>query len=87
MKIYMDVCCLNRPFDDQTQDRIRIETEAILSILYRCQQGDWELIGSKIIDLELSNSPEGLKKQKAIMLANIAIKKIELNEKIEADDS
>jgi predicted nucleic acid-binding protein len=24
MKIYFDVCCLNRPFDDQSQDRIRL---------------------------------------------------------------
>jgi hypothetical protein len=23
--IYLDVCCLNRPFDDQTQQRIRLE--------------------------------------------------------------
>ena len=29
-KIYMDVYCFNRPFDDQTQDRIRLEAEAIL---------------------------------------------------------
>jgi len=25
MKIYLDVCCLNRPFDDQVQDRVRLE--------------------------------------------------------------
>lgn len=25
MRIYMDACCLNRPFDDQTQDKVRIE--------------------------------------------------------------
>jgi hypothetical protein len=24
MKIYLDVCCLNRPFDDQMQDRVRL---------------------------------------------------------------
>ena len=28
--IYLDVCCLNRPFDDQTQERIRLESEAVL---------------------------------------------------------
>ena len=33
MKIYMDVCCYNRPFDDLSQDRIYLETEAILSII------------------------------------------------------
>lgn len=33
MRIYLDVCCLNRPFDDQTQDRIHLEAEAVLTIL------------------------------------------------------
>ncbi len=33
MKIYLDNCCYNRPFDDQTQDRIHIESEAVLVIL------------------------------------------------------
>jgi len=31
--VYLDVCCLNRPFDDQTQDRIHLESEAVLLIL------------------------------------------------------
>lgn len=33
MKLYLDMCCLKRPFDDQTQPRIRLETEAVLSLL------------------------------------------------------
>ena len=33
MKIYMDVCSYNRPFDNQEQDRIYLEAEAVLSIL------------------------------------------------------
>ncbi|MFO7884916.1 MAG: hypothetical protein R6U68_08850 [Desulfobacteraceae bacterium] len=32
MKIYLDNCCFNRPFDDQTSLRIRLETEAKLDI-------------------------------------------------------
>ncbi len=28
-RIYLDACCLNRPFDDQTQPRIALETQAI----------------------------------------------------------
>jgi len=53
MRIYTDVCCLNRPFDDQSQDRIRIESEAILAILNRCLL-DWVLLGSEAIDYEIS---------------------------------
>jgi len=45
-KIYLDVCCLNRPFDDQTQARIRLEAEAVLIILAQCETGHWEWIGS-----------------------------------------
>jgi hypothetical protein len=33
MKIYLDTCCLNRPFDDQRQARIRLESEAVTLIL------------------------------------------------------
>ena len=29
MKIYMDVCCLNRPFDDQNQNRVRVVNPVI----------------------------------------------------------
>ena len=29
MRLYLDSCCLNRPFDDQNQLRVRLEAEAI----------------------------------------------------------
>ena len=31
-RIYLDVCCLNRPFDDQEQDRIHLNSGATFSI-------------------------------------------------------
>ena len=33
MKIYLDVSSLNRPLDDQTQPRIRLEAEAVTIVL------------------------------------------------------
>ncbi len=53
MRIYLDVCCLCRPFDDQTSHRIRVETEAVIAILKRCTD-DWALIGSEVIEFEVS---------------------------------
>jgi hypothetical protein len=32
MRVYLDNCCFNRPFDDQRHLRIRLEAEAKLSI-------------------------------------------------------
>jgi predicted nucleic acid-binding protein len=54
MKIYMDVCCLSRPFDDLSQDRARLEAEAATNILERCRIGVWSLTASEVIDFELS---------------------------------
>ena len=57
MKIYLDVCCLNRPFDDQTQDRIRLESEAVVLILKHIRSGNWEWISSEAVDYEIGQTP------------------------------
>jgi predicted nucleic acid-binding protein len=57
MKIYFDVCCLNRPFDDQTQNRIRLEAEAILLILTHIQTNDWIWVSSEVVLDEIEQTP------------------------------
>jgi hypothetical protein len=52
MKIYMDVCCLCRPFDARTHPRIHLEMEAIVAILDRCRSG-WNLVSSDVISYEI----------------------------------
>jgi predicted nucleic acid-binding protein len=56
-RIYLDVCCLNRPFDDQRQDRIRLEAEAVLLILGHCEAGSWQWISSAVVEEEVNNTP------------------------------
>lgn len=72
MLIYLDVCCLNRPFDDQTQERIRLGAEAVLLILERCQAGTWRLLGSKAVDYEVSRIPDVERRRKVFQLTSIA---------------
>jgi len=83
MKIYLDVCCLNRPFDDQSQDRIRLESEAILTILNRFHSDLWEIIGSEIIDFEVTQIPNLDKKHNVKQINSSFTTKIVLNEEIE----
>jgi predicted nucleic acid-binding protein len=66
--IYLDVCCLNRPFDDSSQDRIRLEAEAVLTIYRKCRLGEWELTTSEMIEAELRQTPDP-KKAESIMAA------------------
>ena len=56
-RIYLDVCCLNRPFDDQRQDRVRLEAEAVLLILGRCEAGAWQWLSSAVVEEEVDNTP------------------------------
>ena len=46
MRVYLDNCCFNRPFDSQAQARVRLETEAKLRIQERVVAGEIELAWS-----------------------------------------
>jgi predicted nucleic acid-binding protein len=54
LRIYLDVCCFNRPFDDCRQDRIRLESEAVKAIVQRIERGLWEGVSSPVILYEIS---------------------------------
>ena len=53
MKLYLDVSCLNRPFDDQNQARIRIETAAVTLIFERIDAGLWQQVSSEMAVIEI----------------------------------
>ena len=57
MKIYLDNCCFNRPFDDQSFFTIRLETEAKLDIQEKIKSGSLSLVWSYILDFENSANP------------------------------
>jgi hypothetical protein len=57
MRVYLDNCCFNRPFDDQSQARIRIEAEAKLEIQRRIKEGKIELAWSYMLDYENQANP------------------------------
>ena len=84
MKIYLDVCCFNRPFDDQTQDRIHLESEAVLSILNHIQNAGWVLIGSEAIDGEIAKIPDDEKKLKVRILSQMHNSFVVIDDAIEA---
>ncbi len=57
MKIYLDNCCFNRPFDDQSSLTIRLETEAKLDIQEKIRTGHYSLGWSYILDFENNANP------------------------------
>ncbi|MBR8838224.1 MAG: PIN domain-containing protein [Stigonema ocellatum SAG 48.90 = DSM 106950] len=82
--IYLDVCCFNRSFDVQIQERVRLETEAISLILERCEAGEWELLTSEVIDVELAQVTDLERKQGIEILTSLSKTKVKLNENIQS---
>ena len=52
MRIYLDNCCFNRPFDNQSSIRVKLETDAKLYVQLMIRTGKIELAWSYIIDFE-----------------------------------
>ena len=82
MRIYLDNCTLNRPFDDQSQIRIRIESEAKLYIQEKIRNGSLHLIWSYIVDFESSQNPFAERRNAIQKWRDVAVDDIEESEEI-----
>lgn len=70
--IYADVCCLNRPLDDPQQSRIKLEAEAIITILEKCEQREWTLLNSDAIRFEIAKNTNPLKQEQLETIIEIS---------------
>ena len=57
MLLYLDNCCFNRPFDDQSQLRISLETQAKLHVQQEILSGKYGLLWSYILEHENTKNP------------------------------
>jgi predicted nucleic acid-binding protein len=76
MKVYLDNCCFNRPYDDQSHLRIRLEAEAKLKIQEETRNGVFELIWSYILDYENSRNPFKERREQIVKWRKYAVEDI-----------
>ncbi len=82
LKVYLDTSVYNRPFDDQSQIGIRLDTEAFLSILEKAISGSIMIIGSSVLAYENSKNPFSEHKERIANYLSVATKPIRLNDSI-----
>lgn len=82
MKIYLDNCCFNRPFDDQTQLKIYLESQAKLFIQHQIISKEYKLVWSFILEYENSKNPYEIRKSTIIKWKGIAAEVVLQNEEI-----
>ncbi|MBD2267494.1 PIN domain-containing protein [Anabaena sp. FACHB-1391] len=82
--IYADICCLCRSLDDLQQSRIKLEAEAMLSILEQCEQKKWTLVNSDALQFELAKNSDLFKKEQLEAILSIATNYLQTNDIIES---
>jgi predicted nucleic acid-binding protein len=58
MLLYLDICALKRPFDDQNTERVRDESLAVLRILDRIELGSDGMVWSAALTFENDADPD-----------------------------
>ena len=52
--VYLDNCCYNSPFDDRSNIRNYLEREAVLIIMQMAYEGNIKIVGSEVLQKEMS---------------------------------
>ena len=63
MKIYLDLCAIQRPLDTPNQVRIVLEAEAVLGIINFCDSGQVELVSSEALLYEGEQNPLAIRQE------------------------
>ena len=84
MRIYFDTCGLQRPLDDQTQLRIRVETEAVFSLLAAVEAGDLSLLGSEALEYEVSCIPDQARQTEVLGVLSLTVERLEVTDQVES---
>jgi len=72
MLLYLDSCCYNRPFDDLSQIRVRLEAEAVEWILEQSRAGRFKIVTSDYLIMELMRNPSPDKRANSLAMTNYA---------------
>ncbi len=83
MKIYLDLCVYNRPFDDQRQPRVVIETLEFLFLLSKAIDKEITTINSFVLEDENSKNPFIDHKDKIYDLLKVATEYVSYSEELE----
>lgn len=72
MKVYLDLCVYNRPFDYQGQTRIALESSAFIYVLEEIEGGSYELVVSEALMYENSKNPDEERRLRIASYFNLA---------------
>jgi predicted nucleic acid-binding protein len=82
IRVYLDTSAYQRPFDDQTQPRIFLESQAVVMILQMIEAGILDLVSSSVLEYENSRNPYPIKQAAMNRYLRLAGSRCEADESI-----
>ena len=83
-KLYLDSCALQRPFDDASHLRIRVEADAVTELIAAFENGDVLFVGSDALNYEIAQIPDARRREPVERLLRLCSSFVELTDEIEA---
>lgn len=83
-RLYLGVCCLQRPFDDQSQARIRAESAAVNRITTHLAAGGADLITSDVLEDESGLNPHADRRHYIELILALAVETVHRTDEIAA---
>jgi predicted nucleic acid-binding protein len=84
LRIYFNTSALNRPFDDLSSDRVRVEAEAVAGLFAAIEEGRAEMATSDYLEFEASQNPDRDRAHRVLALLRPAGTHIRLSESLTA---
>jgi len=84
VRVYLDVCAIQRPLDTPNQIRIVLEAEAVLGIIALCEAERLEIVSSDALIYETEQNPLPVRREHARAVLQKARETIKLSEEIKA---
>ena len=84
MRVYLDNCCYNRPFDDQAQLSVRLETEAKLEVQRQMRSGELEYVWSDMLVAEVEDSQFWDRQERILAWASGACEYVTTTQEVES---
>lgn len=81
MKIYLDLCAIQRPLDTPNQVRIVLESEAVLGLIAYCDSGQANILSSEALLYEGEQSSLSVRREHTLAVLAKANEVIEVTEK------
>lgn len=78
MRIYLDNCCLGRLLDDDSQDRVKLEIEAMMLLMARIFRKKLIWVSSSVLRVEVMRNRDLLKQRSIASLLKYASELVEM---------